>query len=129
MRTLASKVKSILRKEGYISIMNLVDDKEYTPEEILVEAIRINHADLVDMLMDEYAELKIASSLDKIFYLTNLTHNARLKKIILSHLPPELRVKYGNLRLARRPLDRPSSGRLLKNETAHFTPPCQTNHE
>ncbi len=100
MNTLSSKVKSILRKEGYISIMNLVEEKEYTSEEVLIEAIRINHADLVDMLMDEYVELRTTPKiLDKIFYLTNLTHIPRLKEIILSHLPPTLRVQYSNLRL------------------------------
>jgi hypothetical protein len=103
MNTLALKVRSILRREGYISIMNLIESKEYAPEEILIEAIRINHADLVDMLMDEYAELRTTPRiLDKIFYLTNLTHIPRLKEIVLSYLPPTLRVRYSNIRLARR---------------------------
>ncbi len=103
MDTLALKVRSILRREGYISIMNLIESKEYTPEEILVEAIRINHADLVDMLMDEYAELRTTPRiLDKIFYLTNLTHIPRLKEIVLSYLPRTLRVRYSNIRLARK---------------------------
>jgi len=109
MDTLASKVKSILRKEGHISIMKLIEGGEYTSEEVLVEAIRINHSDLVDMLMDEYVELRTTPQiLDKIFYLTNLTHIPKLKQTVLSYLPSALRVKYSNLRLAS----------ALKNETA-----------
>ena len=99
MTRLTTRLRSILRLEGYIGTMNLIEQQEYTPVEVLVEAIRIHHVDLVDMLMDEYSELRTPRVADKIFYLTNLTHYPKLTKTVLSHLPSPLRSRYGVLRL------------------------------
>lgn len=91
MISLATRLKRIIRSEGYISSMNLVEQNEYTSEQVLFEAIRLNHSDLVDMLLDEYPELKNTPRiLDKIFYLTN----PKLTNIVLSYLPQHLKNRY-----------------------------------
>lgn len=102
MASFASQLRKIIRQEGYISVLGLTEDKHYTPEKVLLEAIGIQHIDLVDMLMDEYPELHTRRVLDEMFYFTNLTHYPKVVKVVLSHLSPQTKTRYTNIKLARK---------------------------